>query len=118
MDVMLKISIVLLTTTFFAGLLIVDPYGSSPVSFHQMAAAKLPNAVNVQATPVVAAPVVALAAQPDVLATGQETRLFAMADAEPDMLTPAQPARGVQVQQRADKPQRERIVQYRLRRHG
>jgi DNA-binding transcriptional regulator of glucitol operon len=119
MDVMLKISIVLLTTTFFAGLLIVDPYGSSPVSF-QTAAAKIQNQANVPTATVAAQPapatVVAVATQPDVRVTDQETRLVAMADAAPDMLTPAQPASGVL--HRPEKAQRERVVQVRLRRHA
>jgi hypothetical protein len=116
MNVMLKISVVLLTTTFFAGLLIVDPYGSSPATFQQTATAKIQNAPHVPAAAVAAPPAVAIAALPDLGLTEQETRLVAMADAEPDMLTAAQPTLGVQ--HHADRPQRERVVQYRLRRHA
>src|ERR1700722_10175526 len=111
-DVMLKISVVLLTTTFFAGLLIVDPYGSSPVGFHQTAAAKLLNPAKVPTVTVAAQPAPVAVVADATLPAEPETRLVAMADAAPDMLTPAGPASGVL--HRPEKPQRERVVQYRL----
>jgi hypothetical protein len=126
MDAMLKISIVMLTTAFFAVLLIADPYGSqSFLAIHQTiapitqvaSAPAQPGPILAMNTQPVAAP--EIATTPEISIAPQDTKLVAMGDtvamADTEAGAPAMLPTRV-AQQRPDR--RVRVVQYRLRRHG
>jgi len=111
---MVKISIVMLTTAFFAGLIIADPYGSRPMlaTYQTAARATAPTGGSADAGEMSAVQATGLTDKP---AAPKGTKVAAMAGSEPERATSAiAPLHASQP--RSEK--RERFAQSRVRHHS